>query len=303
MVGRGRGMPELDQGFKWLLQEHAPEMLALALPGAEFLAPMPTEFAAAPQLVLDTLLRVRYQGVECAVDFEAEVKPRPGMPRRLFEYGTRANIATGLPVLSVVLWFESGGAVPRSPYELRAGKHLIATWHFTGIKLFDMHTEALFARGDAVLLALAPFTREGNHEDVIERAAHIIEGTLPPEKARDLDLWLILFGSRRLGRATMLDLLRRLPVTNELITGSPMYQMWVSEAEARGKAEGEARGEEIATRNAARVMLEGRFGTLPPALAGAISTASVDALLGVLAHGAVEPLEALAARLGVTLEG
>jgi hypothetical protein len=53
--------------------------------------------------VLDTLLRIRYEEVECAVDVEAEAQPPSDIGRRLFEYGARASIVTALPVISVVL--------------------------------------------------------------------------------------------------------------------------------------------------------------------------------------------------------
>ena len=94
------------------------------------------DVATEPQLVLDTLLRVRYEGVECAVDVEAEARPHPDIGRRLFEYGARATIVTGLPVISVVVWLEPNGKPAPSPYELRAGSRLIATWHFVGIELY-----------------------------------------------------------------------------------------------------------------------------------------------------------------------
>jgi len=69
-------------------------VLALALPGAEYLGTLPVDIATEPQLVLDTLLRIRYEDVECAVDVEAEARPRPDIGRRLFEYGARASILT-----------------------------------------------------------------------------------------------------------------------------------------------------------------------------------------------------------------
>lgn len=120
-------MPEMDQGIKRLVQNHAADFLALALPGAEYLGTLPIDVATEPQLTLDTLLRVRYHGVECAVDFEAEARPKPDVGRRLFEYGARASIVTGLPVISIVLWLEPDGIAPPSPYVMRADDRLIAT--------------------------------------------------------------------------------------------------------------------------------------------------------------------------------
>jgi hypothetical protein len=65
----------MDQGIKRLLQARPQDVLTLALPGVEYLAPMPTDVATEPQLVLDTLYQVRYQGEECAVNIEAQAYP------------------------------------------------------------------------------------------------------------------------------------------------------------------------------------------------------------------------------------
>ena len=89
-------MPDMDQGIKRLIQTHPADILALAVPGTEYLGTLPVDVASEPRLVLDTLLRVRYYGVECALDIEAEAGPRPDMGRRLFEYGSRRGRATSL---------------------------------------------------------------------------------------------------------------------------------------------------------------------------------------------------------------
>jgi hypothetical protein len=75
----------MDQGIKRLVQSHPADVLALAVPGAEYLETLQSEVATEPQLLLDTLLRVRFEGVVCAVDLEAEARPRPDIGRRLFE--------------------------------------------------------------------------------------------------------------------------------------------------------------------------------------------------------------------------
>lgn len=90
-------MPDMDQGIKRLVQKHAADFLALVLPGAEYLGTIPTDVATEPQLTLDALLHVRYHGVECAVDLEAEARPKPDIGRRLFEYGARASISGRSP--------------------------------------------------------------------------------------------------------------------------------------------------------------------------------------------------------------
>ncbi|MGZ3601772.1 MAG: hypothetical protein ACXWQR_10030 [Ktedonobacterales bacterium] len=107
-------MAEMDQGIKRLIQTRPADMLALALPNVEYLGTLPIDVATEPQLVLDTLLRVRDRGMMCAVDLEAEARPTADIGRRLYEYGTRASIVTNLPIISVVFWLERNGVAPIS---------------------------------------------------------------------------------------------------------------------------------------------------------------------------------------------
>lgn len=89
------------------------------LPDAEYLALIETDVATEPQLVLDTLLRIRYQGEECGVNVEIQGYPDPTIPHRCFEYGMRVSILHQLPILSVVLWRERRGPLPPTPYVMR----------------------------------------------------------------------------------------------------------------------------------------------------------------------------------------
>ena len=83
------------------------------------------------------------------------------MARRIFDYGTRASVVTGLPAISVVLWLQPDNMPPPSPYELHVGNLLLATWHCIGIALYDLDTQTLFTQGLVGLLPLVPFTRNG----------------------------------------------------------------------------------------------------------------------------------------------
>src|SRR5579872_2941509 len=159
----------MDQGIKRLIQTHPQDVLRFALPEAEFLGTLPVDVATEPQLMLDTLLRVRLDGHECAVDLEAEARPREDMARRLCDYGSRARIVTGLTVFSVVLWLEPGGKPPTSPYREQVGRRISVDWHFTGIELYKQNAEVLLASGVPGLLPLVPFCRGGTDLEVIAR--------------------------------------------------------------------------------------------------------------------------------------
>jgi hypothetical protein len=278
---------EMDQGIKRLIQTHPVDMLALAVPGAQFLSPLQVDVATEPQLVLDTLLRVRYHGIECAVDIEAEARPHAEIGRRLFEYGSRASIVTGLPIFSAVLWLERGGAPAPSPYELRADDRLLATWHFTGIEVYRLRAEELIEQGPAALLPLVPFTDGGKELATIERAALTVKERAPAQDVQELEALLAVFATRVFDTDVILTLMRRLFMSTEIIGQSALYQ----EALAQGKADG--------LRDAALTALRGRFGELPADLAQAVTHASAEQIQDVLAHIGTDTLEQARARLGL----
>lgn len=283
-------MPDMDQGIKRLIQTHPADVLALTLPGADYLDTLPVDVAAEPQLALDTLLRVRYQGIECAVDLEAEARARPDMGRRLFEYGARATIVTGLPIISIVLWLEPGGTPPPSPFELRAADRLIAHWHFSGIEVYKLSAEQLIGPGLPGLLPLVPFTVEGGDLATVERATRLVQERAPTAEMSELANLLILFAGRRLDEAVLRILAGRLQVSYELIRESSVYRDLSAADIARSKVE--------TAREAALLALRGRFGALPKDIERAVASAPVETLFDVLAHVATDPLEQVRARLG-----
>ena len=187
-------MAEMDQGIKRLIQTHPRDILAFAVPEAEYLGTLPVDVAAERQLVLDSLLRVRIEGVECAVDIEAEADPDKEMGQRLYEYGSRVHTTTGLPVISVVLWLQSGGKRPTSPYRVRVGRRRIVDWYFEGIALYDIPAQSLLERGITGLLPLVPFCRDGGTLEAIERAAELVKTQATASEQQELSrrCWLFL---------------------------------------------------------------------------------------------------------------
>jgi len=284
LTAGGGFVAEMDQGIKRLLQTHPADVLAFAVPGAEYLGTMPVDIATEPQIVLDTLLRVRYQGVECAVDLEAEARPQRDIGRRCFEYGSRASVVTGMPIISVVLWLEANGTPPVSPYTLWAGDRLLATWHYIGIELYKLRSADLFTTGLVGLLPLVPFTRDGGSMSVIERAAEIVKQRAQAAEVSELAGLLAVFAGRRFEDEAILAMMRRLFMSTEIVEKSSVYQAWMARA----------------WRDAVTLVLGGRFGELPFDLTQAIATADREHLQDVLAHAATDTLDELRARLGPT---
>jgi predicted transposase YdaD len=291
---------EMDQGIKRLLQTHPRDVLALVMPGAEYVDTLPIDVATEPQLVLDTLFRVRYQGVECAVDLESEARPRPDIGRRLFEYGARAMIVTGLPVISVVLWLEPDGVPPASPFAVSVGDRPITTWHFNGIELYRLPAETLLATGPAGALPLVPFCAGGQELAIITRAAEIIQAQAPAPEFNELEALLAVFGARAVGNATMLAIIRRLGMSTEILETSPLYQEWIRKATQEGLQRGIEQGIEQGRRAAVVEVLQARLGALPSDILQAIIAADVETITQLLIHAGSDTLVELRARLGLS---
>lgn len=285
----------MDQGIKRLIQTHPADVLDLLVPGAEYLGTLPVDVASEPQLVLDMLLRVRYHGIECALDIEAEARPRPEIGKRLCDYGSRVRGVTGLRVISAVLWLEPGGTPPPSPYEERADDLPLVSWHFIGVELYRVQAPALIARGPVGLLPLVPFAQGGDDLATVERTAALVKERAPAAEVDELAGLLALFAARTFDAEVLRGIMRRLKMSTEIIEKSAFYQEALAKGEAKGKAEGIEEGQ----RNAALVVLRGRFGELPPDLAQAISAADQATLDQVLRYAGTDTLEQVRARLGV----
>lgn len=294
-------MAEMDQGIKRLIQTRPEDVLALALPDVEYVGTQPIDVATEPQLVLDTLLRVRYHGRECVVDLEAEARPQKDMGRRLFEYGARANIVTKLPVISVVLYLEAGEKPAPSPYELHADDLLVATWHYIAVELYRLQAEDLFALDRPGLLPLIPFVRDGKEFSVVERAAEALKVRAPVDQVKELEALLAVFAARTFPSDALLGLVRRLFMSNEILEQSSLYQLWVKQATERGMQEGMQQGMQQGMQReaaeAARVVLRGRFGSLSPELDAAIGAAGVERIHAALARAATASADELLALL------
>ncbi|MGH2517054.1 MAG: hypothetical protein ACRDHP_15500 [Ktedonobacterales bacterium] len=292
-------MGDMDQGIKRLIQTHPQDVLHLAFQDAEFLDTLPVDVATEPQLVLDTLLRVRMNGEICAVDIEAEAQARDGIAKRLADYGTRARTVTGLKVFSVVLWLESGGVPPPSPYVEGVGALQSLTWSFTGIELYREDADVLLT-GDVVgLLPLVPFCRGGKRIETIEHAAQRIKTQAPASDIGELEALLAVFGARTFGDAPMQALIRRLFMSTEILETSPLYQLWVRKATEEGMAQGMAQGKIEGLREGTIAALRGRFGELSQDVIEACVSASAETLTRLLGEVSTLTLEHVRAELGL----
>ena len=300
-------MAEMDQGIKRLVQSHPQDLLGLALPGAEYIEALPVDVATEPQLVLDTLLRVRYQGVVCAVDLEAEATPRDRIAQRLHEYGARAMFVTQLPVISVVFWLEPGGRPPPSPYQVWVGDRHITDWHFIVIPLYDLPAQTLLEHGLPGLLPLIPFTHGGAELEVIERTAAMVRQQAPAGEVDILESLLFVFAARSFDASVLLAMMRRLHMSTEIIEKSAFYQEAIARGLAQGlqqgieqgKIQGRSEGKAEGLRDAIQVVLRARFGEPATDLLQGLAAAPADTLQDLLERASTESLEQVRAHLGL----
>jgi hypothetical protein len=185
-------MAEKDQGAKAIIQLRPADFIQQVLPDAEYQGPLETDVATEPQLVLDTLYGIRYHGIDCAIDFEVQATYDKDMPLRLFEYGSSAMRVHKRPIISVVLWLQSGGAVPESPYIIQVDNIPIGTWHFHNIRMQNLSASAMITSGPLGLLPFVPFM-QGNDEQLAEQAMRRVKEQASEEEAETLAFVLAVF--------------------------------------------------------------------------------------------------------------
>jgi hypothetical protein len=285
-------MGHMDQGFKALVDLRTEEMVRFVTGDqqAEYLGTLSADVAMERQLVLDSLYRVRSQGEEHLVDMEAQAYPDAKMARRMYEYGVRANLIHNLPVLSVVVWFFKGEAVPRPPYQIRIGKRVVASWDFINIELYKLPASAIMNVKEVGLLPLVPFTR-GATARVVETAMRRIREESAEQDPQKLAALLGVFATRFHGQDFALDLVRRYFMSTELLQEFPLFRSMMAEAEAKGEAKGMR---EIIARQ-----LEQRFGSLSQEMTAALNAADVPALTELAVHVMTDTQEQLLQRLGL----
>jgi hypothetical protein len=257
----------------------------LGVPGAVFKRLLPTEPATEPQLMLDTLLLVEIDGEECLVDIEMQTDLDKSMPRRLFEYGARASIVQGKPVISVVVWLEKGkGKVPASPYQMQAGHYRLATWPFVSVELYQLDASATINTGGVGLLPLVPFMQGGADVQVAERAMERVRQEAPSDQANELASLLAVFIDRVQGTQAALAILRRFNMSSDILRESGLVKPILDQS----------------ARRMAIAALKLRFDPLPEDVVAAVNAADEATLQELVEHAANESLELLRARLGLS---
>lgn len=286
-----------DQGFRRFFGPSAEALIRQVLKDVTDIEAAPPELAMEPELEPDSLFRVIYHGKPCLVNVEIQSSNDRAMPRRMFEYGARASIVYGLPIISIVVWLFQEGVKPTSPYEMRVEDWLTATWHFHSIELYKWSPSAIMEAGVPELLPLAPFT-QGATAELAEQAMQRLQAEMPEKQASILGALLAVFLTHFYPEEVAEAIYRRyFHMSPEIIKEFPMLQRWVDTAKAEGKAIGKAIGELEGMREVIQGVLESRFGPLSEDILQALGGADEATLKGLVAHVANDALEQIRERL------
>jgi hypothetical protein len=284
-------MAEKDQGAKAIIQLRPADFIHQVPPDAEYQGPLEIDVATEPQIVLDTLYGIRYHGIDCAINFEAQASYDKDMPQRLFEYGSSVMRVHKLPVISVVLWFQGGGTVPESPYTIWVDDIPVGSWYFHNVRMQDLSAPDMITSGPLGLLPFVPFM-QGADAQLAEQAMRRVKEQAPEEETETLAFVLAVFiaqvyKSDALARA----IVRRVFMSTDLFRDSPLIQSILKEERLQN------------TRELAQTALEGRFQTLSADILQALGTADEATLKAIVAHVSSDTLEQVRARLGLGPQG
>ncbi len=282
-------MAEKDQGAKAVIQLRPEDYIKQALPDAEYLGPLPTDVATEPQLLLDTLYRIRYHNIECAINIEVQAALDKQMPACLFQYGSRAIGVHGLSVISVVFWLHKTGVVPASPYQLWVDDRPIVSWHYINIEMRKLSASDMLNTRPLGLLPFIPFMK-GANEQAAEQAMQRLKAQAPEEQTDTLAFSLAVFIAKVFKSEDLaLAIVRRVFMSTDIFKDSPLYQTLVREAREEERVK--------ALRESAQLALTGRFGPLSNEMRQALNVADEPTLLAIIAHVSSDSLEQVRERL------
>jgi hypothetical protein len=239
---------DADRTLKRLFRLRAAELLGLTGDhGARVVSRLVPEVAAVTRR-LDFVMKLE-RGRELYLrHLEFEMRFRPILKRRMFEYAAALATEHGLPVVSTAVILRSP-APPTIDYEERVRGRMVCWRHIPVLRLWKVKptTAIRMGPGGAALVGLMgrPDVR------VLEAAARRIKAKAPKGQSRDLCAVLRMLSE---GRYTARELERIVP--EEVVMGSSLFAKVRKQSRAEGRAEGRVEGRvEGATATARSVCL------------------------------------------------
>ena len=235
--GQGHSMAAHDTAFKAILQYQPEAFVAKFLPGATYVAMLPTELAREP-LRADALLRVRFpaDNAEYILHIEVQSGADDEMPRRLCTYALLAYEREKLPVLSIVIYLLPC-RTPTPPWVMSGPEHAIITYDYRVVRLWDESLDDWLTAGLSGLLIFAPLLKGAS----LERMDEIVgafENIADPVQRNNSLHYLIQFANRRFGVQAVLDYLEGNPVLDQFLQDSELTQIFIQRGLEKGVAQG-----------------------------------------------------------------
>jgi hypothetical protein len=229
---------DADQPLKTLFRLRPRDLLGLTGDrGARVVSARVIELPATRRSV-DTVLRLQRGREVYLRHVEFEMRYRPGLELRLFEYAARLLVQFRLPVLTTVFFLR-----PPAPAELAhketIGKRLVHERRFDVVRLWEQNPDELLAMGPGPAALVGQAIQSGV-EDVGRAVRLIRDSTQPPDRNDLLYILQALCGERY----TVKELAGLIPrgAVMASVMFAKEFRQARAEARAEGRAEGAARG-------------------------------------------------------------
>ena len=272
------------------------KLIAAALGGdlfARFGVPLPPIVEALPTELPQLEVRTQHTDQlfrladDSILHLEFQTTLQPGDLRRFCAYNLAVCQQYDQPVWTVVLY---GAGIHSAPDTWQYGsqnfhvQNILVGQEDGDAVLQRLHEKAArgepFTPADRVDLILSPLMRQSRPvPDVLREAAPLTQ-RLPKAQQEPTVGALLGLAYHYVEEDVVKAILEELSMANPL-------QELIDERVAQGEARGEAIGEIRGKREAARTVLQARFGTLPDAVAQRIAAADVDQLDALIGRAAI----------------
>ena len=277
-----------DSSIKAILNEDAPAILPLLLPGVEVIEVLDVEVLRSPMRA-DRVYRVRYRGKPHIFHLEFQASRDDKMAYRLAVYHTELLQKYELPIISMVVYLFKTTTVT-SPLQEFSGTEELLKFSFRVLPLWDMNGRQYIEKHKVSMYTLLPMMQDVDATMLLQAIDELIEYCKGDEaKLERRLLWLSTF----LRRAEVMPSLEkqrveeRLNMFDELLEQDEFVQRQrergLQEGRLEGKIEGKIEGQIEAYQTILVNIVKNKFPSLEDlAQRRAAQTRKIDALSEVI---------------------
>jgi hypothetical protein len=234
----------------------------------------------------------RHRGL---LHIELQTRAEVDLAERLVEYALRlwlrerrerraqGEADPAVYVRSIVVVLRPTAALIMPPLQMLWGKERRLEFTYDVVKLWELPPELVLDTNHYQLWPFASLMANITPESAVSVAERLADSPLPRAERSDLIGLLITLAGVRLGRVDWFSTLRGNLMLDDLLRESSFYELMVERS----------RAEDL------RLVLDGRFGTLPDDMIAAMNHLDGDTLAELLRHAGTDSLEQMRARLGL----